>query len=435
MRDWVDDVDRRLLFVVAAVLLAGCAGKPEYHCAGGKVVGDPAECPAITVLCPDGLTRAADLSRCPMAAAEEANRSAAPEAAAAETTVVVVSTQHFITDMPDGYTPAHLRALLRRINPDVIALEAPANVPDPYSMAPYEASKVTIPWARENGIMTLPVGWHDPGYQAQIGRMVEEMQGRQNGAGLMAVMQANEVKSQQALAKTQTIVGMNSQATHQTYREYHATLHRLYGRDTPWEAWNERILDNLVVVCRDNTGKRIAVVFGGAHAYYLEDGLRRTPGIKLIPAEDFLPLDPKDVENETRPGDYLASLRLLNYDSVDPAVMPRLEHNLEAVGGYPEYAGDYRLFKSRLLFVQGRYPEALQAFQDVAKADAGAVSSFDGSTRLWEAGTVYSALAKARMGRNAEAKEELRRLISRQDVTVQSRQWAEQLLSSLEYAN
>jgi hypothetical protein len=50
--------------------------------------------------------------------------------------VVVVATEHFITDMPEGYTPAHLRALLTKIQPDLLLVEAPANAQDPWPGRP-----------------------------------------------------------------------------------------------------------------------------------------------------------------------------------------------------------------------------------------------------------------------------------------------------------
>jgi hypothetical protein len=59
-------------------------------------------------------------------------------AQAAPTEVVFVGTQHFISDMPTGYTPGHLRTLLDRIKPAALAVEAPANLPDPWAAAPLE---------------------------------------------------------------------------------------------------------------------------------------------------------------------------------------------------------------------------------------------------------------------------------------------------------
>ena len=63
-----------------------------------------------------------------------------------QTEVVVVATQHFITDMPEDCTPGHVRALLEKISPEILAVEAPTNVPDPWAFAPFDLSNVTRPW-------------------------------------------------------------------------------------------------------------------------------------------------------------------------------------------------------------------------------------------------------------------------------------------------
>lgn len=90
-----------------------------------------------------------------------------------QTEVVVISTQHFLTDMPEGYTPGHFRALLEKISPDALAVEAPSNVEDPWSHAPFELWNVTQPWAIQSGVEIVPSGWHEPQYQMQIGRMIQ----------------------------------------------------------------------------------------------------------------------------------------------------------------------------------------------------------------------------------------------------------------------
>jgi hypothetical protein len=52
--------------------------------------------------------------------------------------------------MRDGYAPGHLRALLDKIAPDVVLVEAAHNVPDPWQTAPYELAQVTRPcWMKE----------------------------------------------------------------------------------------------------------------------------------------------------------------------------------------------------------------------------------------------------------------------------------------------
>ncbi len=344
--------------------------------------------------------------------------------------VVIVGTQHFITDMPEGYTPGHLRALLARIRPDVVALEAPTNAADPWASLPYEAWNVTRPWADAHKILTAPVGWDVPDYSQRLGRMFQEIQGRKDGAALGAELQAHEARFQREVGSLQSMERMNDAAYRKLWKDYHAVLHRLYGKDTPWEEWNARIADNLLALCRKHPGKRITVVFGAAHAYFLEDTLKAVPGVVLLPVEGFLPLDPQEVEREMTPLDELKALRLLNFGQLDPSILPALERHLGAVGRHPELQGDYLLFRGKLLLHRRKPQEALVEFRKLGESDPKALSAFDATTRLMEAGLVYAALALGQMGKTEEARAELKTLEGRPGLSPATLQWVRQLLAA-----
>jgi hypothetical protein len=223
---------------------------------------------------------------------------------------VVVATQHFITDMPEGYTPGHLRALLDTIAPDVLAVEAPANVPDPWSHAPHELATVTRPWAVDQAVSIVPAGVDEPQYGVQL----QKMFGTMVAAGKAAEYEKVERDFQQAMAShAQTCEQMNSKAALALWREYHAQLHRLSGGDTPWESWNEKIVANVLKICNENPGKRVAVLFGGAHAYYFVDRLAKEPSIEVIDVRQFFPVSQEQVTAHTQDVDYVRALRLLNF--------------------------------------------------------------------------------------------------------------------------
>ncbi len=193
--------------------------------------------------------------------------------------VIVVSTHHFVTDLPDGYTPGHLHALLNKFNPDVVAVEAPSNVDDPWSQAPPEISKVVKPWAKANHADVVPIGWNETGYAANVNQMLQELA----AAGKAEDYQQIELRFQKNRgAIAPTCQNLNSDGHHQVWREYHRDIHELNGKETPWEEWNRKILKNVVETCKENPGKRIAVVIGAAHAYVLLDGLASEPNVKLV---------------------------------------------------------------------------------------------------------------------------------------------------------
>lgn len=349
------------------------------------------------------------------------------EADAATNEVVVLATQHFISDMPDGYTPGHLRALLTKIKPDVIAVEAPTNAPDPWSLAPYDCWKITKPWADEQQIPIVPVGWLEPAYQSELMGMFQAYQQQGKTGDYQQVEQTFQLASAQQPA---TCAFMNSPAYQDLWRSYHQKLHDLYGRETPWEAWNTKIVANIEKACRERPGKRLAVVFGGAHGYYLADRLRESDDIKVIEAESFFPLSDADVAAQTTMSDYLQLLRPLNFPAVAPQQLPRLAAALDKIKDVPEYDGDYHLFHGKLLLHEGKFAEAEDEFRSLADGGDG-VLAFDGQSRLREAGQVYAAIAKSRQGKVAEARVDFDAILSLPETTAATRQWIEQLKAEL----
>lgn len=352
------------------------------------------------------------------------------ETAAAKNEVVVLATQHFVSDMPDGYTPGHLRALLTKIKPDVVAVEAPTNVPDPWSQAPYDCWKITKPWADEQQIPIVPVGWLEQAYQIELTAMFQAYQQHGKIGDYQQVEQAFQVASAQQPA---TCAFMNSSAYHDLWRSYHQKLHDLYGRETPWEAWNAKIAANIEKACRERPGKRLAVVFGGAHGYYLADRLRENNDIKVIEAESFFPLSDAEIAAQTTTSDYLQSLRPLNFPAVEPQQLPRLAAALDQIKGVPEYDGDYHLFHGKLLLHQGQFAEAEEEFAKLADR-RNEVLAFDGQSLLHEAGAVYAAIAMSRQGKLKEAREEFDAVLAAPETTAATKQWVAQLKLELSSA-
>ncbi len=341
------------------------------------------------------------------------------------TEVCFVATQHFVTDMPDGYTPGHLRALLKKLSPQVIAVEAPSNVPNPWDLAPLELAKVTKPWADKHGVVAIPVGWNDESYQTQLSSMLAGLHKYADYARVEQDFQKG------AAAQPVTCAFMNSKKAQGLWRKYHAGLHDLYGGDTPWETWNAKILGNVLKVCRENPRKRVAVVIGWPHCYYLEDQLKKEKGLKLIPTEQFLPLSKEEVKAETQPRDYVLALRLLNYPSVIPAQLDRLEPLLEKIKDVPEFQGDYHLFRGKLRLHRREFGPAIEEFSTVAALDEKAISAYDGQTRLREAGKVYQAIAMSQKGEVTAAKKELQDVIAAAETKTDTRKWASQVLAQI----
>lgn len=344
------------------------------------------------------------------------------------TQVVVLATQHFLTDMPTGYTPGHLRALLHKTSPAVLAVEAPSNAPDPWGLAPYELWNVTRPWADKHGVPVVPCGWLTPDYSAQLGRMFQQYR----TSGKLAQYQQTEMQFQaKAAAMPSTCQSMNSSEYHTLWRTYHEELHNLLEADTPWEEWNSRILLNVKKLCREHPGERVVVVFGAAHGYYLIDKLSADEHVEVLPAQDFLPQSADEVADHTYRVDYLKALRPLNFGQVAPAQLKHAEKLLVKLSQWPEFKNDYRLFHGKLLQHQGDLQQAQAEFELLSQAPSDEVSQFDDKSLLAEAGAVYAAITLSQMGKLAEARERFEAIIANQATSHETRDWVKQMLASM----
>ncbi len=347
------------------------------------------------------------------------------------TKVVVIATHRFITDMPRGYTPGHLRALLGRVRPDVIGAEAASNVPHSWQNAPLDCRWVTKPWADENGVDIVPVGWSDPQYPSRLESMFRELR----GVGTAAEYKRVEKEFQQRSARIgSTLADLNSKASRDNWRTYHRRLHELYGRATPWEEWNEKIVSNVLRLCAEHPGKRVAIVFSAAHCYFISDRLAEAPGINLVPTDHYLPVSEGEARAKTLPIDHLRALRLLNlqdYGSLPGAALDRLEEHLEAAAEEPEFRNDCRLFRGKLLLHRGRPGDATDEFARAAELDQEKVAVFDGKTPLAETARVWCGVAHKMAGNKRKARRLLREVVEDTSATRNTRLWAQQEMKSL----
>jgi hypothetical protein len=345
------------------------------------------------------------------------------------TKVVVIATQHFITDMPDGYTPGHLRALLKKVRPDVVAVEACTNVDDPWTTAPYELAKVTRPWATENKVEIVPIGWNEPNYSVQIGAMFNKI----TGAGKATEYGQVEQKFQKNLSQqTMTCARMNDDRALELWRDYHAKLHELSGEDTPWEQWNAKIAANLLAVCRKHAGKRIAIVFGGAHAYCFLDRLTAEPGVRVIDTEDYFPLTESEVRAATKDFDHLQAMRLLNYEpgSLAPMQLTHIEKLLERLNDVEQYQNDYQYFSARLLLHQQKADDALKILSKLSTLKPDVLLDFDGATSVRDASRLQTYFALIQQGKTDAALLTAREIAADGTVSLSIRQTARALLKA-----
>ena len=60
------------------------------------------------------------------------------------------------------------------------------------------------------------------------------------------------------------------------------------GERAGWEAWNGEFLATIARAAQEHPGKRIVVLVGAEHGYWLRAALARTPGLRLLDTASLL---------------------------------------------------------------------------------------------------------------------------------------------------
>jgi hypothetical protein len=90
--------------------------------------------------------------------------------------------------------------------------------------------------------------------------------------------------------KWHSVADVNSEWTDDLFAVKHAFQHKIYGaqEENAWAGWNSYFLDRIKGAVAANPGKRIVVIVGVEHCYWLRSHLRDTPGIKLLDPASLL---------------------------------------------------------------------------------------------------------------------------------------------------
>jgi hypothetical protein len=338
--------------------------------------------------------------------------------AAEPTEVVVIGTTHFMTDGDQTCTPAHLRWAIDQSRATMILVEAPANLPDPWSWAPWELEKVTRPYASERKLRIEPIDWQDPSDGTETTALINQA----SQAGHREELKTLEEK---LAAKLQTIgstfASINSPAYDDAWRSYHAEFRRLIGKDSSWDRRNDHIVDNIRKLCGTVPDSRVVVVIGAAHRYYLLDHLAG-PQIRLMDPKTVMMPTGTDLTPWQRPQDLLLALRTLNFPFLAPAEVERQRANLDRLAASGQFPSDLAFFEARWCLHAGRHGDALTRFS--ALANERAVLAFDGTSPIGEAAQVLAAVANYRLGNAAAARASFTEIAG-------TRSWARKLLAEI----
>ncbi len=202
--------------------------------------------------------------------------------------VAVLSTLHRMHAQVPAYDAAALEASLLRLDPAVLCIEVR---PDRYAQRAAETTKVEYPQVvypllERHAWRVYPMEPDGARYDAILGPYLAA--GRAFGE---SQPDAAEAFSAHATALYAALRGywtsparVNDAVTDQQMRAKHALQEALSGEGerAGWQAWNQHFLEVITRAAAENPGRRIVVLAGAEHGYWLRERLAGQPGIRLL---------------------------------------------------------------------------------------------------------------------------------------------------------
>jgi hypothetical protein len=202
--------------------------------------------------------------------------------------VAVLATLHKLHAEVPAYSGQVLRDSILRLAPDVLCIEVR---PDRYAQRAPEANKVeypevVYPLIDAQGYRVYPMEPAPPRFEAllqpylQANRAFAEAQ----PAEAAAFSAHAEAMYAPLRAYWTSAARVNDAVTDQQMRAKHALQDALIGEGerAGWEAWNGEFLAAIERAAAENPGKRIVVLVGAEHGYWLRERLAGHAGIRLL---------------------------------------------------------------------------------------------------------------------------------------------------------
>ena len=220
-----------------------------------------------------------------------ANHGLADESRPAD--VIVLSTLHQLHAQTEGYSFENLSAVIERLNPDVLAVELTATDLESRRDQPnkQEYQKSVFPLLDRHDYKLVPLEPPQPLYDELVGlfRKAGKDLNDQNPAGAESFSIYMSSLFEFLAERWVSPAAVNSHETDILFASKHRFQSALFGPDEAkaWEEWNQHFLRQILKAAKENPDKRILVLVGAEHAYWLRAQLKRS-GASLLDTESIL---------------------------------------------------------------------------------------------------------------------------------------------------
>ena len=204
------------------------------------------------------------------------------------TRVAVIGTMHQLHETMPGYGYADLRKMIQGYAPDVLCVELQ---PQDLTERPEEKNKREYP----NVVYPLIDAGHYRIYamepdEPMFSRIVKSLRGANarfrkqspDKAERLDAYIAATYKMLESYWKSPAMV--NDRFTDSVFQTKHAVQSEFIGPDEArgWNAWNTHMLSVIDKAVQENPGRKVAVIVGAEHGYWLRSHLGRNTNVRLV---------------------------------------------------------------------------------------------------------------------------------------------------------
>ena len=194
---------------------------------------------------------------------------------AGRTEVIVLSTLHQMHGEIEGYSYQDLSRLIERLDPDVLAVELTAEDLESRreQRIKREYQESVFPLLDRHDYQVIPLEPAQPLFD-EIVTLIRTAQGglHENKPQLAEAFSLYSESLYEMLREDWTSAqAVNSRETDRLFESKHRFQNVLFGpmEEEGWERWNRHFLDRILDAATTHPGKRIVVLVGAEHAYWL----------------------------------------------------------------------------------------------------------------------------------------------------------------------
>jgi hypothetical protein len=201
--------------------------------------------------------------------------------------VIVLATLHQFHGQTEGYSFEDLSNVIEQLHPDILAVELTAADVESRreQTTKQEYQRAVFPLLDKHDYLVVPLEPPQPLYDELVGlfRKAQKNLGEDNPAAAETFGIYTDALYEILWARWTSPGAVNSRETDALFESKHRFQSALLGPDEAkaWEAWNQYFLQQVLDAANTNPGKRILVLVGVEHAYWLRARLKRSDIVLL----------------------------------------------------------------------------------------------------------------------------------------------------------